>query len=313
MIYILDPQKVLSQNNALGPVTSSQFYSGKSRTFHPQGLFSEELFGLVGSSERKKSISWIDLNTSIIHPLIFDVLQKRVEKKIQLIISGQKNFKLTPEGYLEEDENGKISGLSSFHKNINSIKFRPGKDDIDGEIPGDRNRIIKMLETYKVKNLFFMNKLIVISPEYRPIQYLELTNETTVDELSNLYKKVIMLSNQLRGVSGSLYDILSYNMQLLIRDLYELIKVKTSKKSGIIRSSLLGRTTDFSGRSVISPDPKLNITEVGIPFDMIAQLFEPYIIYGILNSKYSGNIPIEFHKAVKEFLGKEKSEEYNLD
>ena len=302
MIYLIDVDQTIKEYNAAGPVTSPQFFFSKSHNFHPQGMYSEDIFGILGSPERNRSISWIDLNTHVIHPLVYDTMEKRLERKIPYLISGQKSFKLNELGYLEEDElNGKINGLSSLYKNSAKWKFRGGTDE-----DGDRNKIIKVLERYKTQNLFFMNKLLVIPPGFRDIQILQETGEVRVDELSNIYKKVIMLSNQIKGVSGTLYDTLSYHMQLLIRDLYEYNKTKVSKKSGLIRSLMLGKRLDFTSYVVITPDPELQIGYAGIPFRNVCGLFEPNIIFGILNSKYSNNIPPEFHLACKEYLQKEK-------
>lgn len=39
-------------------------------------------------------------------------------------------------------------------------------------------------------------------------------------------------------------------------------------KHGRIRENLLGKTVDYSARSVITVEPKLKINECGIPFDI---------------------------------------------
>ena len=47
------------------------------------------------------------------------------------------------------------------------------------------------------------------------------------------------------------------------------------KKEGLFRLKMQGKRVNFAGRSVISPDPFLNTTEVGIPLFMAKQLTFP--------------------------------------
>jgi DNA-directed RNA polymerase subunit beta' len=129
---------------------------------------------------------------------------------------------------------------------------------------------------------FFMNKLLVISPEMRPISVLESVNQMAVSELTKIYQRVIILSNQLYSTAGTLFDIMVYKMQLLLREVYEFIKSKSASKSGIIRNMMLGRRTDFSSRAVIAPDPTLEPGYIGLPMRIAAEIFEPFIIYSIL-------------------------------
>lgn len=301
MIKTINANQLIKESKAIGPIKTHQIYFDKSMNYHPQGLYSEEIFGMDGSKERRNNISWIELNTFVIHPVLHDILSKRIFRKINDLLSGETNFSLNSENELIEDDMGNIQGITSLLNNINTIKFSRGEDG------SDRNRIIDMIyETIKNKT-FFTDKIPVISPEYRPIQIDETTGDIQIDDLTKLYQKIITASSQLGSVSGPLYDILSYRMQLLIRDLYELIKVKISKKEGIIRSQLLGKRVDFSAAAVISPQPLLPIGYVGVPLRLLCHLFEPYMIYGIVNSNYSSLIPDKFHIEVKKFLAKESS------
>jgi len=297
MIKIFNVNKIIKSRKLKGPVTSPQIYLGKSQTFHPQGLYSEEIFGMDGSKERKQNLSWVDLNSTVIHPSLYDIISKTIERKIVKLIAGDTSFKISEDGTLEEDENGKLSGFTSLVKNMDKIKFRLSKDGT-----GNRNELVKMINNNIKKGTFFIDKLIIISPEYRPLGLDG--SEEDADVLTELYQKIIRHSSQLKGVSGELYNILAYRMQMLIRELYELSRVTISKKQGMIRKMILGKRVDFSARGVISPDPSLDLGQIGIPLDMASSLFENQLIYGLVNSKYAKNIPEEFHTAVKDFLGK---------
>jgi len=300
MIKILSPDDFIRKNNSIGPISTPQIFMGRNYAYHPQGLMSEDTFGLDASPDRAKSYSWIELNCNVIHPSLFDILNKRIERKIQPLISSEKIYSIGDDGLLVEDPEGELDGFSSFIDNIQKIKFR------EDEKGGDRNKLIKMIYSNIKKDLFFMSKLIVIPPRYREISIPESPGEKPeIGELNALYRKIIIQSNQLKGVSGPIFDILSYKMQNLIKELYELIRVSVSKKHGIVRNLLLGKRVDFSARAVITPNPELNLGTVGLPFKVACSIFEPIIIYGLVNSPQSKNIPEEFHIAVKEVLGKE--------
>ncbi len=53
---------------------------------------------------------------------------------------------------------------------------------------------------------------------------------------------------------------------------------RIKSKQGRIRHNLVGKRTNFSARSVISPDSNLKINEVGVPFSMATNLSVPEIV-----------------------------------
>lgn len=302
MIDIIDINTLIKEGKLTEPVTTDQFYLGKSMNFHPMGLYSENIFGVEGSIDRKKTLSWIELNCKAIHPVIHDILRKRIFQKIDLLLSGEKQFSLDENGYLIETDGGEIDGMQMFSENISKIRFSKHEDE-----EGNRNKIIDMIYYNINRGTFFLDKLIVVSPDFRPISIMEDTGEQSVDDLSKLYQKIIRSANQISGISGPLYDILSYRIQLLLRDLYELVKVKTSKKTGAIRQMMLGKRVDFSARAVITPGPTLDIGQVGLPIRVACQIFEPQLLYGLINSPDAKKIPREFHDEVIKFLAKEET------
>ncbi|MCK5021218.1 MAG: hypothetical protein KAS32_29680 [Candidatus Peribacteraceae bacterium] len=310
MIQTINVDKIIKEKKLQGPVLSPQYFVGNSYSFHPQGLMSEDIFGMDGSMERREAMSWIDLNCQVIHPVIYDILSKRIEKKIPLLISGDHSYSITEEGRLVEDENGQISGMTSLFKNIDKINF--GKvEGVETTSDEMRNKLVTMIEKNIKKNNFFTDKLLVVSPDFRPIGIPDDPSKTPmIDEMNDLYRRLVILSDQIKGVSGSLYDILSYRIQLVLADLYDWVKHKVAKKGGAIRNLMLGNRVDFSARTVITPNPELTIGEIGLPLRIACNLFEPYMVYSIVNSPEAKTISEEFHKEVKAYLGKELDPEY---
>ncbi len=302
MITILDVDKLIKEKKLAKPVTSSQIFLVNSTQFHPQGLMSEEIFGLEGSKERSNTLSYTELYCDVIHPMLFDILTKSIERKIMDVVSAQKSFYLDANGYLVEspDDTGDIRGLSDLKNNIKKIRFRESGSE-------ERYKIIQMLYDNINKGRFFMNKVLIISPTFRNVYIDDKAEQIqiTVDDLTKLYQRIISLASQVKSVSGLLHDIMAYKMQLLVRDVLELIRVRISKKEGTIRNLILGKRVDYSARTVITPNPNLKPKQVGLPFRIAVKLFEPYIIYGLTNSPYAHTIPKEFFAEARKYLGKE--------
>ena len=70
-VYFKLMHLTLERLRVLKPVTVLDIYTNNTESFHPNGLFSIEIFGRVGSDDRDKRFSFIDLKTDIFHPLYF--------------------------------------------------------------------------------------------------------------------------------------------------------------------------------------------------------------------------------------------------
>ena len=56
------------------------------------------------------------------------------------------------------------------------------------------------------------------------------------------------------------------------------IKKRLTGKEGIVRNNLMGKRVDKSARSVIGPDPTLNIDEIGVPKQIAKTLSYPVYV-----------------------------------
>jgi DNA-directed RNA polymerase beta' subunit len=290
MLKFLDVDKFCKK---LSPVSSSDYYT-RTGDFHREGLFSEQIFGPVGSLDRRKTYSYINLNSKVIHPTALKLLTQ-LDRKIEKFISTEDTFIVTKDGRLEQSDEG-VTGILNFIKLFPKIKFR-------GETK-DRERFIIVLNTSFKAGTLFINKIPVIPPDHRPI-FKDEHGNPVVDSLNDYYLTVLRRSFSMRSAgAGPLYDLLNYGMQKAIVDLDEFIKSKIGKKAGLIRSQILGKRTDFSGRAVITPGPQLKVNEIGIPLKLAVSLFEPFIIHTLL---YSGRPKDELEKEIKGYLNTDLS------
>ena len=148
-----------------------------------------------------------------------------------------------------------------------------------------------------------LRALPVIPPDLRPLVPLDGGRFATSD-LNDLYRRVIIRNNRLkRLIEIKAPDVIMRNEKRMLQEAVDSLfdnskktnAVKTESnralkslsdslkgKQGRFRQNLLGKRVDYSGRSVIVVGPELNLNECGIPKDMAAELFKPFIIRKLL-------------------------------
>lgn len=283
----------------LNPVTTTELRT-RTGDFHPEGLFSENIFGVEGSLDRSKTFSYINLNTYVIHPSAFMLLTRLDKKRITSFFSTEDTYSLDKNGNLVQDNNG-VTGIRAFIDLFPKITFRGGTST--------RDQIIKVLKENYKNGTLFINKIIVIPPDFRPM-YEDESGTWIIDELNNIYVNILRKASQIKsiGTGSGLFDLLNYYLQTTINDHDKYIRTRINKKSGLIRGNLLGKRVDFSARGVITPGPDLKVNEIGLPLRMAVSLFQPFLFHYILFSKKYPYLN-ELEKEVLKFTESELSVE----
>lgn len=279
----------------LKPITTTEIFS-KPGEFHPDGLFSEAIFGSEESPERKKTFSYIDLSATVIHPSAY-MLLIQLDRKIEQLVSAQDTFSVDSKGTLQQDPDG-VTGIASFINLLPKIKFRGGTDTRD-------KFVIKIKEANKQGTLFI--DIIPVIPPTQRDAYQDEKGMWVIDPLNDYYTTIIRRAYQVKSAakSGPLFDLLNFELQKAVINHDNFIRKLIQKKRGLIRSQMLGKRTDFSGRAVITPGPDLKVNEIGIPLRMAVSLFEPFIIHRLF---HSGRVdPAKLSAEVKKFTGFELS------
>jgi len=279
MIKLIDMQKAPDK---LPEVTSSEYTIGsKSLLFHPEGLFSEVIFGPKDDNRRRTQYAYIDLHCKILHPQLVKCVN-RFNRKIIMALNRecQYNFDANDE-LVEVPEDGEINGVTSIIQNFDRIiNARSEKTRI-------RQDIKKMLKAYHSKGMVFIDKCIVIPPFWRE------ANADVVDErgglripkINEFYQRIIKLSRQIASMpmmnpGEIIYEIHAAKMQKYVNELVDFIIARVSKKSGLVRQDILGKRIDFCGRAVIiGGSYEIKPDEIGIPFKMLVKLYEPFILH----------------------------------
>ena len=295
MLRLLNPTN-FSKN--LTPVTS-MITTTKTGDFHEEGLFSEQIFGAVGSNDRRIAFSYLELHGHVVHPSAYRILMQ-LDRKIEKFLSTEESFVLDEDGRLEINSKG-VTGIKEFIKLFPKIKWR-GETEL-------RDKLIKFIKKETKQGTIFIDTVPVIPPDLRPAVKGEDGN-WMIDALNtDVYIVLMRKASQLKssGSSGPLYDLLNWELHLSVMAHDNYIRSKIGKKHGIVREQMLGKRIDFSGRAVITPDPNLKVNEVGVPLRIAVGLFEPFIMHRLL---YSGRVDRDvLANGVKEFTGMDLSVE----
>ncbi len=172
----------------------------------------------------------------------------------------------------------------------------------------DALKRLKIVEAFKSSNAenrinrpewMVVRMVPVIPPELRPLVPLEGGRFATSD-LNDLYRRVIIRNNRLKRLMEiKAPDVILRNEKRMLQEAVDSLfdnsrKVNAVKadgnralkslsdmlkgKQGRFRQNLLGKRVDYSGRSVIVVGPEMKLHECGLPKDMAAELFKPFVI-----------------------------------
>jgi DNA-directed RNA polymerase subunit beta' len=144
-----------------------------------------------------------------------------------------------------------------------------------------------------------MQYIPVIPPELRPLVPLD-GGRFASSDLNDLYRRVIIRNNRLkRLLEIKAPEVILRNEKRMLQEAVDSLFDNSRKsnavkaeggralkslsdvlkgKQGRFRQNLSGKRVDYSGRSVIVVGPELKLYECGLPKDMAAELFKPFII-----------------------------------
>ncbi|WP_185864906.1 DNA-directed RNA polymerase subunit beta' [Blattabacterium cuenoti] len=141
--------------------------------------------------------------------------------------------------------------------------------------------------------------LSVIPPELRPLVPLE-GGRYAASDMTDLYRRVLIRNNRLkRLIEIKAPEVILRNEKRMLQEAVDSLFDNSRKmsavkseanrplkslsdslkgKQGRFRQNLLGKRVDYSARSVIVVGPHLKLYECGLPKDMAAELYKPFII-----------------------------------
>lgn len=303
---LLDTDKLIKKNN-LREITNPIFFVRDSIPTS-DGLLSNEIFGIT-KDQRANIFAYIDLSEYFMHPLCY-IIWNSMDRNLSKIVHGTNKFIIDKDGQFVEDEENGNNGLKWLKANMDKIKFK--RTD-------SKKRDVKIKFLEESRNRMFQKHVIVIPAYYRDIN--NTGGYVSVGELNNVYKSLILAVRSLKETAD--YGL---NMSNATRGRIQDIVVKIyawltgtsgdkeagkglSGKYGIIRRSVMSKTSDYGTRLVISApelkketldDIQTNLDYSCIPLASMCSNLFPYIIFWIrryFENEFSTlEYPVKNHK-----------------
>lgn len=257
--------------NDLKEVTSSRIYLTENE-FHPQGLFSEEIFGQT-NNEREYRCGYIKLPIHIFNPNIAKTIILRSGGILKKMAYAETRCSLTEDGILKADEEGQYCGLVDLYNIWEKIDIRKtlntrSKDNLD-------------ILTKIPKKLLFNDKVLVAPPNMRPVG--ERNGRQVKSELNTIYIGILGLKSvTARTTTKDVYQVYA-KFQNYVVQIYEYINNLVSSKTGFFQQHLMSKVVSATARNVISgpkyntDNPLIGIYHTGYPMHTLLTMFEPFV------------------------------------
>jgi hypothetical protein len=276
---------------------NAETVSWKSEKLDPVkgGLFDRRMTG--GHSGNRWS--HIKLHTPLPNPIMEEPIRRLLgltEKKFRDIIAGNDEY------------NGK-TGPSAIADALDELNVEKEIERARTEIKGGRktyrDAAIRRLGYLKAAQKldihpreWILNKVPVLPPLFRPVSLLAGSKTPLVADPNYLYKELFDANKALRSLEGQVDDVSEERLNLYdsfkavtglgdpIQPALKQQKVRgilkhimgSSPKFGTVQRKLLGSTVDLVGRTVIAPNPELDMDQVGLPKDKAWTVYKPFII-----------------------------------
>ncbi len=235
-------------------------------------------------------------------------------------ILSEKQYNEMREKYEDDFEAG--MGAEAIKKLLSEIDLDKTCEELREELENangqKRARILKRLEVLEAfrqsgnrPEWMILDVIPVIPPDLRPMVQLDGGRFATSD-LNDLYRRVINRNNRLkRLLELGAPDIIVRNEKRMLQEAVDALidngrrgKPVTGPnnralkslsdmlkgKQGRFRQNLLGKRVDYSGRSVIVVGPELKMYQCGVPKEMALELFKPFVMKRLVETKSVINI-----------------------
>ncbi|MCR8613111.1 MAG: DNA-directed RNA polymerase subunit beta' [Mycoplasma sp.] len=213
--------------------------------------------------------------------------------------------------------------LKGEAKKINDVIDKIKEVSADKMLSSKKNDLVKLYKRLKIINNFIKSEqqpdsmilemLPVIPAGLRPIIQLDGGRHSTSD-VNELYRRIIIRNNRLKKwYELDAPELIIQNEKRMLQETVDALLDNTKKptpllskdrrplksiadvlagKKGRFRQNLLGKRVDYSGRSVIVVGPNLKMHQAGIPRQMIAKLFEPFIVKELVQAEVAPTVKV---------------------
>lgn len=254
-VNLFDVKQDVIATGAL-PVRSQFIFDPATKNFHPEGLFSEVIFGPIGSKDRYTKFGYIELRSKILHPQVHKNLTS-MKSLYQEIMNGTTYAKFDPKEQdlvAVKDQVEGNTGFSFFLDHLNKIKFKS---------TGSLTRDSKIAVLNKYKDKIYLDGVHYVLPCItRDIKKDGSTVQ--MEAINKLYLNLLSLTLTLpeNGSNSPIFDGIKNRIQNTANLIFEYITNLMGGKHGFARGKLGGRNIALGTRNVITSAP---LSEVESP------------------------------------------------
>ncbi len=216
-------------------------------------------------------------------------------------------------------------GAEAIRSLLEKIDLKSSIDRLEGKLEeATETKKEKLIKRLKLLKSFYNNNIRpewmimtivpVIPPDLRPMVALD-GGRFAASDLNDLYRRIINRNNRLKQlVELNAPEVICRNEKRMLQEAVDALIDNSARhtktvvastgqkrqlksladtlkgKQGRFRHNLLGKRVDYSGRSVIVVNPRLNLDQCGLPKTMAIELFKPFIISQLIKREIVHNV-----------------------
>lgn len=244
-ITMINPDEYVKRKQCL-PVSSNAMYESSTERFHPDGLYSEVIFGQLGSRERLIRRGFMYLRTTLISPHLYRQIMT-LKNYYQDIAAGRQYAYYDPKikdfVRTSRDDPNSDTGYEFFISHVDKIDFAKSNS-------AQRNDKIALVQKYK--DCLFITKFIILPAALRDVRINNGRPES--EKINKLYLNLLAFTKSLpeNGASDSIFDPIRYQMQNKLQEIYDYIRNMIDDKHGFAQGKYAARDIVYGSRNVIT-------------------------------------------------------------
>lgn len=229
------------------PVKVMDIMEGFTKNFHPDGLFSAEIFGRVGEQRRSRTMAYIDLHVKIFHPLIYKVICD-LKSLYQEIMEGRSYavFDEKAKDFVKSNVAEGETGYAFFVKHFDKLVFEKRKSI-------SRETYIKFMELHRKDP--YISQLVILPAGMRDYMVDE-DGKPSEDEINAMYRSIMATAANMENLNidrnPEFVNSARSNLQTKVLEIYKYIIALLIGKNKMIQGSFLARKSANTTRNVIS-------------------------------------------------------------
>lgn len=225
-------------------VKSTFITEPSSRQFHHEGVFSEDIFGQLNTPDRLSRFGYINLNTTIIAPVLFRMVKTLAPWHIDVMAGRQKAFFNHRTGELTKSNTDEgDTGYSFYIEIFPFIKFTESKSI-------SRSEKIDVLNKTRKTGLYMSY---LVEPAGLRDVMEDQSGRQTIEDINKLYIQLLAYTKSLSSNPTSrIYDPIRFNIQSKAVEIYAYIDNLIDGKRGFLRGQFGHRNIALGTANVIT-------------------------------------------------------------